>query len=701
MSNNVVYFGGVGAPVVNASTTNLMVTMPYGATYAPITVTVNGLTAYANQPFLPSFHGSGQINISSFGSRADLNTGSGPQHIFVSDLDGDAKPDLIVANAKAGVFSVFQNISTNGSLTIDSFGPHVDLFVGSAMNGVNPYSVSIADLDGDGKLDVLVLNADNNLVSIFRNISVSGAITTNSFSARIDLPGGNAMRGIASQDLNGDGKPEIIVGNQNDANISIYENNSTIGNIAFASRVNFHAGNGATTIAIGDVNGDGSPDVAVANYFDSTISVFQNLSIFGVITTNSFAAQVIFPAPTTPFGLAFGDLDGDGKLDMVAGGVIGSPEIAIYQNTAEKSIAPSSFAAAINFSVPGLVNFVAVGDLDGDGKIDLATVTQASDALSIFKNISTPGSFTSASLAPRVDFPTGSNPSGVSIGDLDGDGRPDVVFNNFYDNTLSIYRNVVPVVQAPAITSQPTNLMVSVGDTASFAVAAVGTTPLFYQWYFNGSNSISAGTNSILTLTNVVLTNAGSYSVAVSNQFGSVTSSNATLIVTRLDHFSWSSIPSPRFINSPFAVTVMAQDITNATFTDFTGTVSLASTNGIPISPQVSGNFINGVWNGTITVPQLVSGLVLKASDDSGHVGLANSFDVVNLPALDTLNFGTSLAVSWPVLPSGFVLESSPDLLSGTWTVVPGSPIPFNGQNLQLVPLASTNQFFRLRFSGP
>jgi hypothetical protein len=148
-------------------------------------------------------------------------------------------------------------------------------------------------------------------------------------------------------------------------------------------------------------------------------------------------------------------------------------------------------------------------------------------------------------------------------------------------------------------------------------------------------------------------------------------------------------------------VTITAQDITNATFTNFTGTILLSATSGVLVSPQVSGNFIAGVWNGSIAVPQLSSGVVLKANDGAGHVGLANSFDVVSLPALGTLNFGTSLLVSWPVSPSGFVLESSPDLLSGAWTLAPGSPISFNGQNLQSVPLSDTNQFFRLRFLGP
>src|SRR6185437_15400933 len=121
------------------------------------------------------------------------------------------------------------------------------------------------------------------------------------------------------------------------------------------------------------------------------------------------------------------------------------------------------------------------------------------------------------------------------------------------DNTISIYQNVVTVGYPPVITSQPTNLTVSVGNNATFMVTAVSTVPLNYQWYFNSSNIISAATNSSLTITNVQLTDAGFYSAAVTSKFGSVTTSNAILTVTLFHHFAWDPIPSPRFPNVPFA----------------------------------------------------------------------------------------------------------------------------------------------------
>lgn len=700
--NDLVYFGAVRAMVVNASATNLSIIVPTGATFAPITVTVNGLTAFANQPFLPTFPGLGQINSLSLASRLDLNSGSDPVRVVIADLDGDGKPDVAVAAPNSLDISIYRNISTNGSLTAGSFAPRVTLSMGGTGVGANPYGLQAADLDGDGRLDLIALNAFSNVISIFRNISSPGDITVNSFDARIDLPSGNIMRGLAVRDLNGDGEPEIVTANFGDNNVSVFENGSTIGHLSFSSRVNFTAGTGTFSVGLADVDGDRLPDIVTVNNASSsaTVSVLRNLGVKGHISTTSFSPKVDFPAANSAEGLAIGDIDGDGRLDVIAGSPTGFG-ILVFRNTSTPgAINSTSFASAVKFSTPGKVNYVAVADMDGDGKLDIALVTQAPDAFSIFKNVSTPGSFTTSSLATRVDFSAGSNPNGVALGDLDGDGRPDVVFADTYDSTISIYRNVISNGVPAAISTEPTNVVASSGSAATFAVTASGTGPLRFQWYFNGTNIMGA-TNSTLVFTNVHATNAGTYYVTVTNLYGSATSSNTTLTVTGFDHFGWNSIPSPRFANAPFAVTITAQDATNGIFTNFIGTVTLSSTNGIMISPQISGNFVAGVWNGNITVSQVAAGLVLQAKDGAGHIGLANSIDVVNPPSVNLLNFGTSFLVSWPTSPSGFVLESSGTLLPGSWVLASGSPLQFNGQNLQSLPATGTNQFFRLRFLGP
>lgn len=702
-ANNIVYFGAVRAFVNSASKTNLVVTLPPGATHARVTVTVNGRTGMSDALFVPTFPGVGQIFTSSLTTRVDIATASGPVPTAIADLDGDGKPDVLVGDVTAGIISIFRNISTNGSLSPGSFAPRFDLSMGTVGNS-NPYSIIVADLDGDGKLDIVAINADSKLISIFRNISVSGVITNGSFDTRMDLPGGNDMRGIAVGDVDGDGMLDIASADTSDNTVSVFRNKSQPGNISFAPRVSYPTAAGTFNVAIADIDGDGKRDLITVNNGAGgvgTISLLQNNSTVGVITDDSFLPHIDLPGANSAESLAIGDLDGDGKVDLV----VGSPEghaIFVYRNTSTLGVIDTTaFASEVTFGTSSVVNTVALADLDGDGKIDIAAVTQNPGSLVVFKNVSTPGVLDATSLQPQVPFAAGGNAIGISLGDLDGDGKTDVIFNSYYENLLSIYRNVTTNGQPPQIITPPTNAIACIGSDTNFNVTVSGTSPLQFQWYFNETNLLIGATNSVLPLANVQSSNAGLYSVSLSNRFGFVLSSNATLTVTGLHHFAWSPIPSPRFLNTPFPVTIMAQDVTNATFTNFTGTVLLSSVSGVPITPSVSGNFVAGTWTGNITVCQTTTGLVLKASDTAGRVGLANAIDMVAPPTLSLLNFNTSLLASWPTSPSGFVLESSSNLQSGNWTTVPGNPISFNGQNLQSISLPATNQFFRLRFPGP
>ena len=527
-ASNIVFFGAVQASVVSASTTNLLVTVPAGATFAPITVTVNGLTAYASQPFLPTFAGNGQISSSSLAPAVTLPTGTGPGQVVFADMDGDGRSDLVIADWYAADISIYQNISSNGIL---AFAPRLVLPIVNAAYG-NTLTVAVADIDGDGKPDIITLDSTSNLLSILRNISSPGVLTTNSFAPRIDISAGNNSQGMAVQDLNGDGRPDIVIARQGDNYISVFQNQSTVGNISSASPVNFATGNDASDVAIADLDGDGNPDISVLNMNDGTVSVFRNLGTGGNITTNSFAPPVIFPGVPQGRFIKIGDMDGDSKLDMVVADWT-SESISILRNlTSGSGITTNSFSPAVNFATGGggWANNVALGDLNGDGKLDIAVVCQLPSLFSIFQNQSAPGSFTTSSLAARVDYSSGYNPNSATFGDLDGDGKPDLVIANQYDDNISIYQNTVPFAGPPVITTQPTNQTVTVGQTATFGVTTSGTQPLIYQWQFGGTNILNA-TNATLTLTNVQMTQAGNYSVLVTNIAGSTNSTSAVLTV--------------------------------------------------------------------------------------------------------------------------------------------------------------------------
>jgi hypothetical protein len=161
-SHNKVFFGAVQAYVSAGNSSSLTVNVPAGATYKPITVTNmdDHLTAYASQFFNVTFTGDPDFNANSFTNAGTLTGGNYPSDLFLSDLDGDGKSDLIVANINGKSFSVFKNSSTNGVIV---FAPKLDF-----ATGVSPYGVVAADLDGDGKPDIVVANFSDNSISVFK-----------------------------------------------------------------------------------------------------------------------------------------------------------------------------------------------------------------------------------------------------------------------------------------------------------------------------------------------------------------------------------------------------------------------------------------------------------------------------------------------------------------------------------------------------
>jgi len=501
--DNIVYFGGVQATVTAATTTQLTVTAPWGATWQPISVTVGGLTAYSYRvanPFIPTFATKNSIMPDDFAAKVDFATGGQPYSVAIGDLDGDGKPDLAVVNQNSNNVSVFRNTSTSGSITTGSFASKVDFATGSS-----PYGVAIGDLDGDGKPDLAVVNQNSNTVSVFRNTSTSGSITTGSFASNVDFATGFAPVNVAIGDLDGDGKPDLAVTNFNDNTISVLRNTATSGSIttgSFASKVDFATGSNPEGVAIGDLDGDGKPDLAVTNINDNTVSVLRNASTSGSITTGSFASNVDFATGYGPYSVAIGDLDGDGKPDLAVTN-INDNTVSVLRNTATSgSITTGSFAANVDFVTGRNPYSVAIGDLDGDGKPDLAVACQGSSTVSVLRNTSTSGSITTGSFAAKVDFATGSTPKSVAIGDLDGDGKPDLAVANYGSNTVSVLRNLlsIPVIISFSPQSGPTGAAGS--TTVIITGTGFGSTAGNNIVYFGGVQAtVTAATTTQLTVT--------------------------------------------------------------------------------------------------------------------------------------------------------------------------------------------------------
>jgi|GEM_PF-435930 len=440
-ANNIVYFGAVRVPqsgMTSATSTSLSVTVPTGATYHPITVTVNGLTGYSRLPFIVTYAGGGTITNSSFSTKVDFTTGSGtnPRSVAIGDVDGDGKPDLAVANYGSNTVSVFRNTGTSGSV---SFAAKVDF-----PTGLTPWSVAIGDVDGDGKPDLAVANDGSNTVSVFRNTGTSGSV---SFAAEVDFPTGSGPLSVAIGDVDGDGKPDLAVANWSSNTVSVFRNTGTSGSVSFAAKVDFPTGGYTRSVAIGDVDGDGKPDLAVAADGSNTVSVFRNTGTSGSL---SFAAKVDFPTGSSPLSVAIGDVDGDGKPDLAVANYYSST-VSVFRNTGTSGSV--SFAAKVDFTTGSGPYSVAIGDVDGDGKPDLALANEVSNTVSVFRNTGTSGS---VSFAAKVDFTTGTSPYSVAIGDVNGDGKPDLAVANWGSNTVSVFRNTIA-----ASTTPPTPTLIS------------------------------------------------------------------------------------------------------------------------------------------------------------------------------------------------------------------------------------------------
>jgi hypothetical protein len=284
---NTVYFGPVRGTVVAATPATLSVQVPYGAGYAPVSVTVSNLTAYSMTYFSPAYYGASVTNLISFQSAA-TNTfvfSNNLTNVAFADLsemtffdaDGDGKGDLAFVGT-LGITGIFENTST-GPGSVEFSGTPYSMPVGDTPGGT-----TYGDLDGDGLLDWVVTVNNDWSMEIFRNQSTPGNIFFG--EGNLYRTGRNPVE-VKVMDFDGDGRPDIVVANQEDNTVSVYRNLSTgPGNFTFAQKVDFPACSNAQCLAVGDFDGDGKPDIAVVGNSAGTsgasnVVVLRNISTPG------------------------------------------------------------------------------------------------------------------------------------------------------------------------------------------------------------------------------------------------------------------------------------------------------------------------------------------------------------------------------------------------------------------------------------
>jgi hypothetical protein len=653
-SSNIVYFGAVRAQVSAASASSLTVTVPAGATYQPISVTTGHLTAYSSGPFSVIFAGAGDLTYNSFLSQIDT-TDLHPNGMVLIDFDGDGKPDLATANnystlGTSASVSVLHNTSSGGFI---SFAPRADL-----PTGIGTYAIAAGDLDGDGMPDMVSSSVGNQTISVFRNTSTPGAIA---FAGKIDYAVGQSPFSIAIGDLDGDGKPDIVVGNSLSNSLSIFKNSSTPGNISFAARVDIPTALFPQNIALGDIDGDGKPDLVVVNLLSNSFSVFRNTSSPGTI---SFSARVdVATGADNPFGLAIGDIDGDGKADVV------------ITNNNYTSVTPAAISMSIfrNLSSPGSISFAspfngngsgnaynpAITDINGDGYPDIV-VPSFSGQTYVYESISTPGKFA----FPVLSGYAGLSPYTAVAGDLDGDGITDMAVSNFTLNSVSVFKNVM---KAP----KPYSFYPTSGNPgAVISISGVN---------FTGATGVSFGGTPASSFTVVdgttisATVGAGSSgNIAVTNPFGTV----------GISGFTFTGPPSvtsffPISADSGLTVTITGTNFTGVTGVFFDGTPALSFNvvspsvieavvgNGNSGNLSVSTSFGTGFLPGFVVAPPVITSFIPNAAGAGDSV----TINGMNLSGVQAVFFGGAPATAFRIISPTEIVATLPGGSSGAVSV--------------------------------
>jgi hypothetical protein len=429
--------------------------------------------------------------------------------VATGDFNGDGKPDAAVTSS--GGLTTFLNDGT-GALT----GP-VTMGTGSSF----PRVVRVADLTGDGKLDVVTGNDIGWTVSVFKG---NGDGT---FQAPVVVTvGGANLQGLAVADFNGDGQRDVAV--STDASVAVLFGTGTaavLGSPTFYPLGVSPAGRG---LDAADFDGDGKPDLALAEDTQNRVGVLLNQG------NRTFGAIATYPTGTgsSPWGLIANtadgtrlDVNGDGKTDLAVGyngiGFVG----VLLGNGDGTFAAPTTYSTSL-----ARAGRLVAADFDLDGKLDLAVQVSAGGTTTQAAVLLGTGG---GAFATGVAVGAATNATDVTAADLDGDGLPDVLTTSSDSpGHVAVTRDATPVVTSflvsavPAATAgQGFDVTVTARDQAAATLTGytgtvhfTGTDPLVPAGSgLPADYQFLASENGVHTFTGAVLKSAGSRTVTVTD----------------------------------------------------------------------------------------------------------------------------------------------------------------------------------------